>query len=167
MRGFTLIEIVVSTFILSLLIAGIFTVLYLGDLSWRQDLALLDLQQGSRLVMEGMSRELRGGKPSSISITLEGKKITFSIKGLSQPISYYLNDDNQIVREYPPNTTKIIANNIENLDFCCLGGSDCYDCSHAHSVKIKLKAHKKVKQKDIWFPFQDKFLIQKVRLRND
>jgi prepilin-type N-terminal cleavage/methylation domain-containing protein len=166
MRGFTLIEVLISTVILSLLVAGIFAVLYVGDFSWRQDTALVDLQQKARLVMDAMLREIRASSPSQISITSEETKITFYRKGLSQPISYYLNN-HQIIREYPPQTTRIIANDIDSLNFCCLGGSNCYDCSSAHSVKIKLKAHKKAKQKDIWFPSEDKFLIQKVRLRND
>jgi len=185
LKGFTLAEILVSAVILSLIIAGIFAILSVANISWYTDMGLLGLQQQARQAMYKMVREIRQSSP--LRKTIDGGKITFyippevyadadgNLNPWVGPISYYrdVNDTNndgvvnQIIREYPPGTKKIVANDIDSLSFCCWDGVDCCnpileDCSNLYVLQIQLRATRTVRQKPLVFS-----LTEKVRLRND
>jgi len=151
----TLVEILVSVFILAIIVLSVTSLLYLGDLNWRRGSILLELQQKARLAMDRMSRELRQAQSSSISITNEGKNISFSIPDLSggtYDITYYLDtNSNQIIREYPEGTTKILGNNVSSLDFSLSGDT----------LTITLQVSKSLRQTPLSF-----VLKEKVKLRN-
>lgn len=177
-RGFTLIEILVTSAILSFLIAGIFAILNVADRSQNLDMGLLGLQQEVRQAMDGMTREIRqSGRPTNLSVISDnitigdnGTSITFSIPyNLSthtsiSNISYYLDylDSNcyqnnncyPIKRQQPAGTgtTKILANDINSLNFSLSG----------NIMQIQLGAAKTVRQRALSF-----FLTEKVRLRNE
>ncbi len=179
LKGFTLAEILVSAVILSLIIAGIFAILNVANISWYTDMGLLGLQQQARQAMYRMVREIRQSSP--LRKTIDDGKITFYIPPEVYgdpwvgPISYYrdVNDTNnggvvnQIIREYPQGTRKIVANDIDSLSFCCWDGVDCCNpilenCSNLHVLQIQLRATKTVRQKPLVFS-----LTERVRLRND
>ena len=151
----TLVEILVSVFILAIIVLSVTSLLYLGDLNWRRGSILLELQQKARLAMDRMSRELRQAQSSSISITNEGKNISFSIPDLSggtYDITYYLDtNSNQIIREYPEGTTKILGNNVSSLDFSLSGDT----------LTITLQVSKSLRQTPLSF-----VLKEKIKLRN-
>lgn len=115
--GFTFIEIVVSMVIFSFMVLAIFSVLNVGDKTWRSESILVELQQQVRLAIDGMTRELRQSR-SSGDITISGgnTQIDFYHAGSATEISYYLSN-NQIIREHPAGTTKVLANNITSLTF--------------------------------------------------
>ena len=151
----TLVEILVSVFILAIIVLSVTSLLYLGDLNWRRGSILLELQQKARLAMDRMSRELRQAQSSSINITNGGKNISFSIPDLSggtYDITYYLDtNSNQIIREYPEGTTKILGNNVSSLDFSLSGDT----------LTITLQISKSLRQTPLSF-----VLKEKIKLRN-
>ncbi len=157
MRGFTLLEILVSVGILSFLIAGIFAVLNVGDMNWHLDMGLLDLQQQARQTMNGMIRELRQSKASAITVN-STSDISFSVPPQTYgdtwigPIRYYLDTQTQQIKREYTSATKILANNINSLNFSLSG----------NIMQIQLGAAKTVKQRALSF-----FLTEKVRLRNE
>lgn len=161
MKGFTLVEILISAAILTVLIAGVFMVLNIGQRSWNADMGWLDLQQQARQAMAGMVREIRQSKSSDIAITGAPPRIQFRIPTdiTTQPIiysadiSYYLSN-NQLIREHPAGTTKILANDINALNFS-LSDDEL-------SLSIALEARKSSLNRVLTFP-----LSEKVRLRND
>lgn len=179
LKGFTLVEILVSAVILSFIIAGLFAIFSVANISWYTDMGLLGLQQQARQAMYRMVREIRQGSP--LRKTIDDGKITFYIPPAVygdpwvESISYYrdVNDTNndgvvnQIIREYPPGTKKILANDIDSLSFCCWDGVDCCnpileDCSNLPVLQIQLRATRTVRQRPLVFS-----LTEKVRLRND
>lgn len=161
MRAFTLIEILVSFTIMSFIIAGIYAVSHVVDVSWNIETALLDLQQQVRLAMDGMTREIRQTAPGDITVSSGGGRIDFQVPGASGTVGYYL-QGGRIIREHPANTTKVIANEISSLNFCCLGGASCTDCSAASTVQVQIQGARTVKGQTTTFP-----LTGKIMLRNE
>ncbi len=159
-KGFTLIEVSLVIVILIFIIAGIYMVLNIADKSWHWDLGLLELQQQARSAMDGMPREIRQSRHSDINITNNGTRADFSIPSASGLISYYL-ENNQIIREHPLGTTKILASDINYLNFTLA----------SHILDIRLKAKKSARGREIFFPLNEtgtaQVLKEKVRLRND
>lgn len=151
MKGFTLVEILVSVAILSFVVAGIFMVLNIADKSWHSDMGLLDLQQQARQAMDGMVREIRQSDSSDITITNNGGRVEFYIPDVSNAISYYL-ENNQIIREHPLSTKKILANDVNSLNFSLL----------SQVLEIQMEARKTVLQRELSLS-----LKEKARLRNE
>jgi len=174
MRGFSLIEVLVSFGILIIVFAGVFAVLNVGQMNFGTGMASLDLQQQARQAMDGMTREIRQSKPGNITINPDGGAINFTVPinittnpiTYSSVINYYLNaTSNQLVRVHPAGTPpgKILANDITNLSFCCIGGADCFDCQNSTTVQIQMEATKSVRQRNLT-SFN---LTEQVRLRNE
>lgn len=125
MKGFTLVEVLVSAAILAILAGGVYGVLNAGNIMYYNDMGLLELQQNARQGMEAMINELR--EASNIQITVldsNSDRIVFSsYKGIG--IQYYrdvndINSDgivNQAIREDPLGSRRILANNITKLKF--------------------------------------------------
>ena len=178
MRGLTLVEILVSVVILGFLFAAIYGVLNIGNIIFKDDMTLLELQQQARQGMDGMVREIRQTNTDpvegNISI-VSGSEITFSVPPQTYgdpwvgPISYYrdvndANNDgvvNQIIREYPAGTRKILANEITVLSFSLAGSV----------AGIELAAKKASRGRDLCFPSlcanPQKTLKETIRLRNE
>jgi len=171
-RAFTLLEILISFLILSVITAGLFTFLKSGDTIWDSNMAVLDLQQEVRAAMDGMIKEIRLSRTQDITINFDGSQIQFIIPisiippttTYSDIIVYRLDTNtNQILREHPPGTIKVLANNITGLSFCCDNGATCdSDCTTANIVKVQINANKAVKNRNYGFS-----LNAKGRLRNE
>jgi len=158
MRGFTLVEILVGVLIFAFLMSAIFAILNIGDITYNNDICLLNLQQQARLAMDGMVRELRQSSSSDISIVSDSEIIfnispeTYGYEWIG-PIRYYLDVPNsQIIREYPAGTEKIIANNVDNLVFSLNG----------RKLDIQLSCAEVVRQRNLSFS-----LIGEVKFRNE
>jgi prepilin-type N-terminal cleavage/methylation domain-containing protein len=177
-KGFTLVEILIAVGIFTFIVAGIFAVLNVANLSWRSDMGLVDLQQQTRHAVDVMVRELRQAKQETlrpISITPDGGQITFFIPGSSNSVSYYL-QGNQLLREHPvgtiPPTVAVLANNVDNLAFCCWIGNVCGpDCTDSVFLQMQLRATKNVGRSVLCFPVPctnpPQLLTEEVRLRNE
>ena len=173
-QGFTLIEILISAAILSLVVLGILGVLQFADMAWHSDMGLLDLQQAARQAMDGMSREIRlADRSREVSMAADGTTIQFYIPDYSDAITYSLSN-NQIIREHPDGTNKVLANDISSLTFCWVHGDgsctterDCSGlCSQSYLAQVQLRAAKTVKQRELLFPAAGA-LTEQARLRNE
>ncbi len=161
-KSFTLIEILVVIVIFAFIIGGLFAILNVANISWHSSMGLVELQQSVRQAIDGMTREIRQLKrETGRDITVGSGSITFYIPEYSDPIRYRL-ENNQIIREYPAGTTKILANGITSLTFCCWVASCTSDCSTSGILQIVVQADKTVWGKTLSFA-----LTEKVRLRNE
>ena len=172
-KGFTLVEVLVSAAILTFIIAGIYAILNIGRMTYYTDMCYLDLHQNARQSMRWMVRELREASAEDIaivSIVGDDDRITFDTPN-EDGIQYYRdlsdinvdNIENQIIREHPTGTYRILSNDISTLSFCCWHDDICdEDCSNSYLLQIQLTAEKTASGRDLSFP-----LIVKVRLRNE
>lgn len=175
MKGMTLIEILVCALIFTIFISGVYAVLKVGNAIFREDTSLVGLQQEARRAMESMVRELRESRPSDIALSEANTKITFSVPPAVYgnpwvgPISYYrdISDANsdgvtdQVIREYPLGTLKIIANDITSLNFSITG----------NVLGIGVAAQKNIGARQLCFPSPcqapQKDLKEIITLRNE
>ncbi len=153
LKGFTLVEVLVTLLILGLMTGAIFMVLNAGDIAFNIDIGMLELQQQARQAMDAIVRELRGAEGVEISVeNQDSDRITFNTASAAG-VTYYRNlNNNQLVREYPAGTTKVLANNIARFK-CILADS---------LLEVQLRADKTIRQKAMAFS-----LAQKVKLRNE
>lgn len=142
MKGFTLVEIMISLLIFSLIFMATFMVLSGGQSSWYIGDAKIQLNQELRRPLLTMNRELRQTRSSEIiGVPADDNfytSITFRIPEdvdvdgdvidalgnieWSGNINYSLNASNQIVRSSPSGTS-ILANNVSGLQFMRPSGS--------------------------------------------
>lgn len=158
-RGFTLLEVLLSALIFAFLILGITEVLNIGNLSFPIDTALVDLQQQARQAMAIMTKELREASNIQISvINANSDRITFNTVDKTN-VQYYrdINDVNndgitdQVIREYPAGTRKVLANYIARLKFFL----------SEPMLRLEVRAEQIVRQSSLTLP-----LVEQVRLRN-
>jgi len=160
LRAFSLVEVLVVMFIFSLLLGGIFMVLNTGELIFNVDVGLINLQRQARQAIEAMTKELRNAR--SQSIPSGGASITFN-KALDIGVMFYVNGSNQLVREFPAGSIKVLCNNVTNVNFCCHHDTICDTvCSAADSVQIQLNVSDTVRNKNLSFSAKGR-----VSLRNE
>ena len=133
-NGFTLVEALVTTFIFSLLLGGIYAAAAAGDNTWQANSVRITLQQETRKAMEGMINELRQAGDSSIVNVLSNgtwyTSIVFkipsgvtsgSIGWNASTIQYALGGTGgkQLIRTTgaPTVTTRIVGDNFQTLRF--------------------------------------------------
>lgn len=136
MKGFTLVEIMVTTFLVLLIFTALFMVLAGGRASWYTGEAQVGLNEEIRKPLLTINRELRQSRTSQISgVPADDNfytQITFKLPEdtdgdgdvidasgnieWSGNINYALNADNQIIRSAPSGSS-ILANSIFNLQF--------------------------------------------------
>ncbi|MGE5197463.1 MAG: type II secretion system protein J [Deltaproteobacteria bacterium] len=185
MSGFSLIEIIITSAILSFMVLGIYATLNVADMAWNVDMGILELQQEARQALDGMAREIRQAKPTDVTIGEGGTTVQFKVpiditadpEVYSDTIKYSLNGCNQIIRKYPASDMadcdacnantgpcKILGNDITALSFQCVGG---VDCASSRILQIQVRANKTVKGKPLSFPpSADNPFTEQVRLRN-
>lgn len=161
MKAFTLIEVLVVALIFSFLAIGITQVMNLGNVVFPVDLGQMQLQQQTRQAIQWMTRELRQASTDPIDpvIGIGNNRITFDSFG-DLGISYYLdtgdaNGDglvNQIIREFPAGSRRIVANSITGLTFTF----------NDPLIRIDINAGQTVLGKNLTFA-----LVEQVRLRNE
>lgn len=156
--GFSLFEVLLSIAIMAILGAGIYGVLNAGNALFYNDNGLLELQQNSRQGMEAMISELReAGSIQIIAVDSDSDRIVFnSYKGIGA--QYYrdlsdINSDgivNQLIREYPSGSWKIVTNNITRLKF-----------SHSSPyLTIEIRADKTVMQRPLSVSLKENLLLR-------
>jgi len=152
MRAFTIIEILITFFILSLIAGSIFAVTNIAILSWDSNRGGLELVQEVRQAMDGMTREARQSNISLIITNYAYTMLNFSIPDIALPISYYI-QNNQLIREHPTGTKQVLANNINDLNF--------YNISST-VLQIQINATKTIRNTPQSFS-----LVEEVKLRNE
>jgi prepilin-type N-terminal cleavage/methylation domain-containing protein len=152
MRGFSLLEVLIAVVIFSFILMGMYGVVTVANRNYSTDAALVDLGQQARQSMFWMTKDMR--EASSISIaTIDSNYDSIVFNSTTESgIRYYCNSA-QLIREYPINTTRVVANNISRLKFSRTG----------NILEIRLEAEKTLPSNDTFsFP-----LTEKVRLRNE
>lgn len=122
-KGFTLAETSLTVFLFSFVLLGMYSIMLAGNNSYYMNSNYVDLEQQARKSVDKLVRELRSAKSSSIAVTtLSGSndKVTFSTNSVTNA-KYYLNTSNQLIREYPSGTNKVVAVNITYLKFVLSG----------------------------------------------
>lgn len=159
MKGFTLVELLVCLLILGVVFTGIYGVLNVGNAGYLTDTSLMLLQQEARKVLHPLNIDLRNaGNPVVTVLDANSDRITFNTYG-GTGISYYrdINDANgdgitdQVIREYPAGTRKVLANDITRLKFILVG----------NVVQAEVVAAKTVRLRPLSFT-----LKSQIRLRN-
>jgi type II secretory pathway component PulJ len=155
-RGFTVFEITISVALVTILFAAIYAVFKAADVSWQEDMGRVALQQESRQAMDLMVRELR--EASNIQITPvnpDADIISFDTTARTG-IQYYRDlNSNQLIREFPLGTFRVLANHINHLRFSY----------PSRVITIELQATANVRGRIVSFP-QGGVLIERVRVRN-
>jgi len=157
-KAFTLVEILVVVALLGLIVQAIFSVFNVGRDTFFSSGSSLQLQQSLRLAMDGMSREIRQSSASRVTLSNADTQIDFTIPiditplTYSGNITYFLNSNNQIMREHPSGTRKVIANDISALTFTQAG----------NQIEIEITAAKTVKLRTLTLA-----LKEKIELRNN
>ncbi|MDO8748169.1 MAG: hypothetical protein Q7J72_03510 [Candidatus Omnitrophota bacterium] len=153
LTGFTFAETMVSVLIFSILAMAILSVLTIGQKAWHSDVGKVELQQQARLAMDGMIREVRESSSAGITQPADGgnsAQLDFTTVEAGGTISYYL-ESNQLIREYPAGTEKILSGDVETVNFSLSGDV----------LIIQLDLGKSVYGADLNFS-----LKEQVRLRN-
>jgi len=135
MRGFSLLEVLVTSVILAVMIIALFLVLSIGQRSWISGDTNIGLRQEIARALIAMGREIKETRPSRVNIAVgnSSNSITFNIPldpnnngnvldasgniVWSPNISYSLNGSNQIIRAIVGGNSSVIANSITNLQF--------------------------------------------------
>jgi hypothetical protein len=161
MRGLSLVEVLVSVFILGILVIGILNVMDLGSENYHINAGSLELQRQAFQALDWMINELREADITSITpLDADSDQIVFDAPGGDSGIQYYrdINDANgdgsidQVIREYPPGTRKVLANRITRLKF-----------THSSPfLDINISTAQTVRQKQLSFA-----LKERVMLRNE
>lgn len=128
-KGFTLVEVLISVAILSIIFAGSYAVLLTGQNTWFVGIDTCELQAQLRLGSSYIIREFHEATSFSITPVDTDDDILVFTTPNEASISYYrdISDSNndgrtdQIIREYPSGTRRVISNNISSLSFSSLG----------------------------------------------
>ena len=150
-KGVSLIEFLMATFIFAMMLVGFYQILNFVQTRSFIDNANLNLQQQARNGLDRMVREIRESSSSTVTvIDANSDRITFTTPN-EIGIQYY-RSGNSLVREYPANTIKNIAESIVYLKFTKSGSV----------LTMNIRA-----QQTIYGQTFSISLVEKVRLRNE
>ena len=135
-KGFTIVEVLISAVLIAVLIMAAFTVLDIGRGSWFSGDVRVELRNEITRAFMGMEREIRETRPVSAQMNINygaaANSITFKIPTTdvdgvvldsfgyivwSGNIVYALNGNNEIVRTDPDGSTRVLAKYITSLQF--------------------------------------------------
>ena len=154
MKGFTLLEVMITALFLFFIVFGITSVLNIGNASFPIDTNLVGLQQQVRLGMQWMTAELRGAAKDSVSIS--GGNLDFS-NATTVSVHYYRDSGTNRLIRVAGGATRILANDITSLGFCCWHNSTCdTSCTNSTTAQISLGASKTVLGKPLAFSLSEK-----------
>jgi type II secretory pathway pseudopilin PulG len=148
-----MIELLMAVFLFSVVLLGVYAVLYTGQVIYNRDTALLEMEAQCRNAVDRVVREVREASSQTITANYNNTtndKILFTIPS-AVGIQYYLSGTD-LVMEYPAGTTKKFASHINLLKFSLVGSL----------LSIHITASQTVYNQVISFS-----IIEKVRLRNE
>ena len=174
LKGFTLVEVLITVAIFSLIFMAIFAVLTIGESSWYSGDISVELNQEIGRALLTMTRQLRQSRSTVISNVPANdtyyNSITFKVPQdidgdgdvinssgnmeWSQNFSYSLNENKQIIRSTESGTS-ILANNIFSLQFKRFSGND--DVIQIYIIARKVTVRRRSLESSI---------ISSVKMRN-
>jgi prepilin-type N-terminal cleavage/methylation domain-containing protein len=121
-KAFTLIEVLISAVIITVLFAVMFSMLKSGNELYSGITTSIEVRQNARNAMDRIVRETRESNSSTITtINANADLLSFTSPRFPLgPIKYYLSNG-QVIREYPPNTSKPVAIDATKLQFVKTG----------------------------------------------
>lgn len=155
-KGFTLVEVMVSTLLLAFMIGALIAVFNMGRNVYDSNEGMMDMQRIVRQSIEGMTRELRQSRQADIVIGGGGSTVSFivpvSIDPLtySSSIQYYLDADNQLIREHPAGTIQVLAIDVNSVNFSLNG----------NILDITVQATIDFKQQDLIFTVRERVSLR-------
>ncbi|MCG2711608.1 MAG: prepilin-type N-terminal cleavage/methylation domain-containing protein [Candidatus Omnitrophica bacterium] len=155
-KGFTLVEVLVSILLLCFIVGALIAVFTMGRNVYDSNEGMLDMQRIVRQSIEGMIRELRQSRAADIIIGGGGATISFivpiSVDPLtnSSSIQYYVDANNQLVREHPSGTLQVLAVNVDSLNFTLNG----------NMLDIVIQAAIDLRQQDLIFTVRERISLR-------
>jgi prepilin-type N-terminal cleavage/methylation domain-containing protein len=120
MKGFSLLEVLIAVVIFSFIMAGMYGVLSVANQSYSTDTALVMLGQQARQIMFWMLKDMR--EASSVSITnIDNDSDSIVFDSIMESGIQYYREGEQVIREYPAGTKRVVGNNIIRLKFARSG----------------------------------------------
>ncbi|MBU2103307.1 MAG: hypothetical protein ABH865_07035 [Candidatus Omnitrophota bacterium] len=181
-QAYTLAEVLVTAFIMSVVLTFLAMVLWVGDQTYKRNMGLIDLHTQARRVMDGMTREIRkgsnfsdlSGSVSSIQFDIPKNvtRIGSEVKFNNETVRYYLSNSDHAIRRaiVPSGPDVIVATDIDTdgLVFCgstsssaCPCVSGCNDLS-SKVVRIEMRGNRTIRGGDLIFN-----TVEQVRVRNE
>ena len=151
-KGFTLVELMVSILLLTIIIGALIMVFNMGRNVYNSNEGMLDMQRVVNQSIEGMLVELRQSRIADITIGGGGTTISFivpiSIDPLtnSSSIQYYVDANNQLIREHPVGTLQVLATNVNSVNFT----------SNGNILDIVIQATIPLKEQDLVFIIRER-----------
>ncbi len=155
-KGFTLIEVLVSVLLLTFIVGALIAVFNMGRDVYDSNEGMMDMQRVVRQSIGGMIRELRQSRIADITIGGGGSTISFivpiSVDPLtnSSSIQYYVDADNQLVREHPAGTLQVLAINVDSVSFTLNG----------NILDVAVQATIDLKQQDLTFTIHERISLR-------
>jgi len=115
--GYSLLEMMISMLVFLGISAILFTAFSVGELNWKTHSAQLNVFQPMRTAMDGMVREIRQATVTTLSLANNTSAAELSFNMAGYDIAYYVDADNNLIRENPPGTTQMIMQGVTNLNF--------------------------------------------------
>ncbi|MFH1062904.1 MAG: hypothetical protein V1747_08510 [Candidatus Omnitrophota bacterium] len=155
MKGFTLVELLVSVFIMTGMVIALFSAFEVGRNVYDSNQALMEKQRIIQQTMGAMVKELRQSKMADITISSANTQIDFIIPQSVNPLVNSSNIrysivNNQIVREHPPGNQQVLAINVDSLIFTLTG----------NLLEIEIRARIRLRSGDMVFPLKEKISLR-------
>jgi prepilin-type N-terminal cleavage/methylation domain-containing protein len=125
-KGFTLLEILVTILIFSFIVGGMYGVLNVSRTNYDANSVSLNLQRQARQGMSWLVRDLRAAKASSTNIVQDGSNnnITFNTSSETD-VKYYVNATTSQLKRISSTSAEVVkANDITGLVFPARGSSN-------------------------------------------
>jgi len=155
MKGFTLIEVIVSAAIMSFIVIATISLFSAGHNVFETNSGSIEMQRMIRQSVDGMAREIRQSSQADIVISGDGGTIECSIPAginpltMSSTICYYV-ADNQLIREHPLGTRQVLAVNVDEVNFT----------QNGTVLDIRLQARVRMHQRDVSFTIRERVTLR-------
>ena len=155
-KGFTLVELMVSTLLLTFIVGALIAVFNMGHNVYNSNEGMLEMQRVVRQSIGGMIKELRQSRAADISIGGGGATVSFiipiSVNPLtnSSSIQYYVDANNQLIREHPAGTLQVLALNVNSVNFTLSG----------NILDIVVQATIDLRQQDLIFTIRQRLSLR-------
>ncbi|MBU1087070.1 MAG: hypothetical protein KKD05_06075 [Candidatus Omnitrophica bacterium] len=155
MKGFTLVELMVSILIMTGMVIALFAAFEVGRNVYDSNQGLMEKQRIIQQTMGAMVKEIRQAKLSDITLSNGNTRIDFIIPTGVNPLTNSSNirysiSNNQIVREHPPGNQQVLAINVDSLIFDLSG----------NLLEIEIQARISLRTGDMVFTVKEKVSLR-------
>ncbi|MBU1044159.1 MAG: hypothetical protein KJ915_07160 [Candidatus Omnitrophica bacterium] len=155
MKGFTLVELMVSVLIMTGMVIGLLAAFEVGRNVYDSNQGLMEKQRIIQQTMGAIVKEIRQSKLADITISNGNTRIDFIIPTSVNPLTNSSNIrysilNNQIVREHPPGNQQVLAINVDSLMFDLSG----------NLLEIEIQARISLRTGDMLFTVKEKVSLR-------